>query len=82
MKVFAQSRLAFLTLSILLVALYAFGLLLGMYTLGETEWVAILMVVLGTWFAIHQWRVSRALKSHEHEDLARELHRMREKRGF
>jgi drug/metabolite transporter (DMT)-like permease len=82
MKVLAQSRLAFLTLSILLVALYAFGLLLGMYTLSETYWVALVMVVLGTMFAIHQWRISNALKDHEHEELAREVHRMREKRGF
>jgi membrane protein implicated in regulation of membrane protease activity len=82
MKMLTQSRLAFLVLSILLVALYAFGLLIGMYSLGETFWIAILMVVLGTLFAVYQWRVSRALKDHEHEDLAREVHRLREKRGF
>lgn len=82
MKVLAHSRLAFLTLSILLVALYAFGLLIGMYSLSETLWIAILMVVLGAIFAVYQWRLSRALRGHEHEELAREVHRMREKRGF
>lgn len=82
MKVLAESRLAFLTLSILLVALYAFGLLVGMYSLGETYWIAILMAVLGSIFALHQWRVARALRGHEHEELAREVHKMRERRGF
>lgn len=82
MKVLTQSRLAFLTLAILLVALYAFGLLIGMYSLGETFWIALVMIVLGAMFAVHQWRISRALQGHEHEELARDVHRMREKRGF
>lgn len=82
MKVLAESRLAFLTLSILLVALYAFGLLLGMYSLSETYRIAIVMVVLGAIFAVHQWRIAKALRGHEHEELAREAHRMRERRGF
>lgn len=82
MQVLAQSKLAFLTLSILLVALYAFGLLLGMYSLAETFWIAIVMALLAAIFALNQWRLSRALRDHTDEELAREVHKLREKRGF
>ena len=82
MQVLRQSRLVFLTLAILLAALYAFGLILGMYSLSETYWIAIIMAFGAGLFALHQWRLSKVLSTHEDEELARELHKLREKRGF
>ena len=65
-----------------LIVLWAFFLLMGAISVGDPAWLSATMGVLGVLAAIHFAHVRRALADHEHSDLARRVHMLRERRGF
>jgi NhaP-type Na+/H+ or K+/H+ antiporter len=64
------------------VALYAFFVAMGALSPGDQLWLTLIVVVLAVLLAVRQMRVRRAMHEHGHEDEMRELHRLRETRGF
>jgi heme exporter protein D len=70
------------TLALGAVALYVFFLALDAFNPGEAIWLAIAMGVVALACMVHFVRVRRALDDHQHDELARTVHAMREKRGF
>jgi hypothetical protein len=73
---------AFWTLAVGVVALYAFFLVIGALSPGDHPWVTAGAIVLAVLLAVHLVRVSRAMHDHAHEEELRELHKLRETRGF
>jgi uncharacterized membrane protein len=73
---------AFWTLVVGAVVLYAFFALMGALTPADhvlpTAIVAVLIVLLG----VHLIRVRHAMQKHSNEAEMRELHKLRERRGF
>jgi hypothetical protein len=65
-----------------LIALWAFFLVMGAVSVGDPAWLTVSMGVLAALAAIHFAHVRRALADHEHSDLARRVHMLRERRGF
>ena len=59
-----------------------FFLALDAFNPGEAIWLAIAMGVVALACMVHFVRVRRALDDHQHDELARTVHAMREKRGF
>jgi hypothetical protein len=70
------------TLALGAVALYVFFLALDAIRPSDATWLAIAMGVVALACLIHFIRVRRALGDGRHEELARSVHAMREKRGF
>ena len=70
------------TLALGAVALYVFFLALNAFNPGDAIWLAITMGVVALACMVHFVRVRRALDDHQHDELARTVHAMREKRGF
>jgi len=65
-----------------IIALWAFFLAMGGLSPDDPLWVTIAMGVLGVLAMIHFIHVREAISDPGHDDLAREVHRMRERRGF
>ena len=74
----------FWALSLGLIALFAFFAALGLVALGDVVWLTVIVVALALMSTIHFIRVRRALghSDHRHDELARSVHAMRERRGF
>jgi steroid 5-alpha reductase family enzyme len=64
------------------VALYAFFLVMGAVTPADQALLTAGVLVLAAALVVHLIRVRRAMHEHGHEDELRELHKMRETRGF
>lgn len=64
------------------IALFVFFAALGSFSPGEVAWLSVLVAVLAIAATIHFIRVRRALGDHRHDELARTVHAMRERRGF
>ncbi len=64
------------------VALFAFFSAIGAITPGEVTGLTVAVCVLATVCVVHFWRVRHALGDHHHDELARTVHAMRERRGF
>ncbi|MGH2992290.1 MAG: hypothetical protein ACRDL1_01995 [Solirubrobacterales bacterium] len=64
------------------VALYAFFIVMGALSPGDQLVLTGIVVVMAAAFVVHLVRVRRAMHDHEHEAEMRELHKMRETRGF
>jgi uncharacterized membrane protein YhaH (DUF805 family) len=73
---------AFWPLAIGVVALFAFFVAMGGITPADAVGITVAVVVLAALFAVHALRVRRELHEHGHEELAHDLHRIRERRGF
>jgi divalent metal cation (Fe/Co/Zn/Cd) transporter len=73
---------AFWILVVGAVALYAFFLVMGAMTPADHPLLAAGVVVLGLLLVVHLFRVRRAMHDHAHDDEMRELHKLRETRGF
>jgi hypothetical protein len=65
-----------------LVVLFCFFVALGAFSPTETIVASIVAVVLAVAFAIHMYRVHRALGDGRGSDLHRTLNFQRERRGF
>jgi membrane protein YdbS with pleckstrin-like domain len=65
-----------------LVVLWAFFLVMGAVSLGDPVWVTVVMGTLAVLAAIHFVHVRRLLGDHAHDDIARRVHMLRERRGF
>jgi hypothetical protein len=72
----------FWSLSVGAIGLYLFFLVMGAIAPGDLLWMTIGAATLAVLSIIHFIRVRRALEDHKHDDLARTVHRMRERRGF
>jgi len=72
----------FWILSVGAVALFAFFAVLGAFDPGEVMWLTIAVGALGTAAVVHFIHVRHALDDGRHEELARTVHAMRERRGF
>lgn len=64
------------------IVLYGFFAALGAISPTESAWLTTLVGVLAVIATIHFVRVRRALDDHRHNELARSVHAMRERRGF
>jgi fatty acid desaturase len=64
------------------IVLYGFFAALGAISPAEVTWLTTLVGVLAVIAAIHFIRVRHALDDHRHDELARSVHAMRERRGF
>lgn len=71
---------AFWGIALGVIVLWAFFLLMGAFSPGDPLWLTITMGVLAVLAAIHFVHVRRLL-SEDHE-LARQVHMLRERRGF
>jgi hypothetical protein len=59
-----------------------FFVVIGALSPGDHPWVTAGAIVLAVLLAVHLVRVSRAMHDHAHDDEMRELHKLRETRGF
>lgn len=75
-------RNAFWIVSLGLVAMWAFFLVMGAFEPNDPLWVTIVIGVLGIATLVHFVHMRRMLADHEHHDVARSVHRLRERRGF
>lgn len=82
MKAISALMGAFWVLAISVVGLYAFFVALGAIAPSDPLWLGIAMVVLAALAVVHFVRVRHALADHNHDDVARAVHAMRERRGF
>jgi uncharacterized membrane protein YqjE len=64
------------------VALYVFFIVMGALSPADQLVLTGIVVLLAVALAVHLVRVRRAIHDHEHEAEMRELHKMRETRGF
>ena len=64
------------------VVLFAFFAVLGAFDPGEVMWLTITVAALGAAALVHFVHVRRALDDGRHDELARTVHAMRERRGF
>lgn len=80
---FEKFRLLLWGLAGIVIGLYLYGLILGLYApleLGLLSAVCLALIVL---FAIHELRLRRELRAGTHHDeYASETHAARERRGF
>lgn len=82
MKAISALMSAFWVLAISVVGLYAFFVTLGAIAPNDPLWLGIAMVVLTALAVVHFVHVRRALNDHSHDEIARAVHAMRERRGF
>ena len=78
----AGLRGAFWILALGLVALWAFFLVMGATSIGDPLWVTLVMGALAIASIVHFVHVRRMLADHAHDDVARRVHMLRERRGF
>lgn len=64
------------------IGLYVFFLAIGAVAADDVVWMSIAAGVLAIVAVLHFEHVRRALGDHEHDELARKVHGMREHRGF
>ena len=64
------------------ITLFVFFLAVDAISPTDSVWLTATMAALTVLSAIHFWRVRHALGGHEHDELARSVHAMRERRGF
>lgn len=64
------------------VALFAFFAVLGAFDPGEVMWLTITVAALAAASLAHFIHVRHALDDGKHDELARSVHAMRERRGF
>jgi membrane protein implicated in regulation of membrane protease activity len=64
------------------IVLYGFFVALGAISPSDVTWLTVIVAVLAVVALIHFVRVRRALDDHRHNELARSVHAMRERRGF
>lgn len=65
-----------------LLALYLFFLLIGAIAVDDPLWMTIGAAIAAVFVVVHSVRMRRQLADHQHEDLARAVHALRERRGF
>ncbi|MGH2963265.1 MAG: hypothetical protein ACRDL3_13890 [Solirubrobacterales bacterium] len=82
MRTLSGLRSVFWVVVIGVVALYAFFLVMGALSPGDQLVITGIVVVLAAALAVHLIRVRSAMRRHEHEGEMRELHKLRETRGF
>jgi fatty acid desaturase len=73
---------AFWVLALGAIVLYAFFAVMGAISPTDLIWLTVLIGVLAALTVGHFIRVRRALSSHHHDEMARDLHGWRERRGF
>ena len=73
---------AFWIIALGLIVLWAFFLVMGAISVGDPLWITVLMGILAVMAAIHFVHVRRMLGDHAHDDVARSVHMLRERRGF
>jgi 4-amino-4-deoxy-L-arabinose transferase-like glycosyltransferase len=64
------------------VALYAFFVVMGALAPSDQLLLSLGVIALAVALAVHLVRVRRAMRDHAHDDEMRELHKLRESRGF
>lgn len=64
------------------IALWGFFLVMGAISPSDPTWLTALMAALAVLAVVHFVHVRRMLADHEHGDLARRVHMLRERRGF
>jgi len=64
------------------ITLFVFFLAVDAISPSDSVWLTATMGGLAVLCAIHFWRVRHALAGHGHDELARSVHAMRERRGF
>jgi membrane protein DedA with SNARE-associated domain len=73
---------AFWVVVIGVVALYAFFVVMGALAPSDHVLITAGVIALAIALAVHLVRVRRAMRDHAHDDEMRELHKLRESRGF
>ncbi len=76
--------LVFLTLALGAIGLYVFGLVLGVFAPADLWFFGIAVAILAALIAVHSVRLRRRLRhpGPEHDELMRDMHQLRERRGF
>ena len=64
------------------IVIYGFFAALGAIAPAEVAWLTAAVGVLAAFATVHFVRVRHALGDHRHDELARSVHAMRERRGF
>ena len=82
MEMLARVTRAFWILVIGVIGLYGFFLVMGALSPADQPWLTLAVVVLATLLLVHLVRVRHAMHEPGHEAEMRELHKMRERRGF
>ncbi len=82
MRAFSTGLGIFWVLCLGAVVLYAFFAVLGAFDPGEVMWLTISVGILALLCMVHFWRIRHALDDGRHDELARSVHAMRERRGF
>jgi divalent metal cation (Fe/Co/Zn/Cd) transporter len=82
MKVIGNIAGVFWAICLGAVALFVFFSATGAISPTEVLWLTVGVGVIGMLALIHFLHVRRALGDHRHNDLARRVHAMRERRGF
>jgi membrane protein implicated in regulation of membrane protease activity len=84
MRVIGSIAGVFWTICLGAVALFVFFSATGAISPAEVLWLTIAVSVIALLALIHFLHVRRALdhRDHRHDDLARSVHAMRERRGF
>jgi hypothetical protein len=82
MKAVAFFMGVFWAIGLGMVSLYGFLLLIDAIEPDEPTWLAYAMGGIAVLSFIHFIRVRRAINDGRHDELARSIHAMRERRGF
>lgn len=64
------------------ISLFVFFVVFGGVALNDRPWLTVVMAVIAVLEVVYLERVRIAFSDHQHEDLARRAHAMRERRGF
>jgi fatty acid desaturase len=64
------------------VALFGFFAVLGGFSPSDVLWLTVIVAFLAALFVIHQVRVAHELSEQGDDELARQLQKIRERRGF
>ena len=82
MRALAAGLGVFWVVAVGLVVLYVFFAVLGAFDPGEVMWLTITVGALSAAALAHFIHVRHALDDGRHDELARSVHAMRERRGF
>jgi hypothetical protein len=82
MRWIGSATVALWTFVIGILVLLAGAMIVGAFNPFEVAWLTVLIAVMVIGLVAYMVAVRHALGDHQHPDLARKVHGMRERRGF